>query len=80
MEVIYSGRASVHHNRETNASRAAQFCSWGFLNIFTSASDDVDGVMLVLAMQQILSSEFVLGVLGMLGIQQVVMQTQNTRA
>ena len=39
-EVIYSGRASVHHNRETNASRAAQFCSWGFLNIFTSAADN----------------------------------------
>lgn len=27
VEVIYSGRASVHHSRETKASRAAQFCS-----------------------------------------------------
>jgi len=33
VDVIYRGSASVHHSSETNASSAAQFCSWGFLNM-----------------------------------------------
>lgn len=38
VEVMYRGRASVHQSMETKANRAAQFCSCGLLNIFTSAS------------------------------------------
>lgn len=37
VDVMNSGRASVHHSMDTNASNAAQFCSCGFLKIFTSA-------------------------------------------
>lgn len=33
VDVMYRGKASVHHSSDTNASSAAQFCSCGFLNM-----------------------------------------------